>query len=168
MQSVLESCQQWLVPDIQGQVHLQKQVLFIPWSDHQNSELVVASGQCSIDSPASQIIHDFNIHHNSCHTWESEIHFSATQWHYWSHHSDGALVLDPSFSTYTAHCKPVMTQLCEVEVQELKPKYEVKVTKWWSTSSTTLVELEWLCVVPLKDLWVIKGLSIIQRTREYL
>ena len=31
-----------------------------------------------------------------------------------------------------------MTQLCEVEVRELKSKYEVEVMKWRCTSSTTL------------------------------
>ena len=44
-----------------------------------------------------------------------------------------------------------MTQLCEVEVCELKPKYEVEVMKWRCTSSTTLIEPEWLCIISLKD-----------------
>ena len=50
----------------------------------------------------------------------------------------------------------VTTQLHEVEVCELKPKYLVEVTKWRSMSSTTLVELQrqWFIT---QGLWVIKS-----------
>ena len=51
------------------------------------------------------------------------------------------------------------------------PSTRSSVTKCWGTSSTTLVELEWLCVIRryiTQGLWVIEGSSVIRRTREHL